>query len=109
MATITPVRSSIHAGIEAITWTGLSTADTATSVLVTGSTARDGSMMVAGTLGGATIALQGSNDGTNFFTMSDVSFTATGIEDFTMSAAYIRPVSSGGTGDDVTVTIVLRG
>jgi len=113
MATITPVRGSVHVGIESITWTGLSTADTATGVMVMGTAPIIGSIMVTGTFGGATITLQGSNDGTNYYAINDaagntIALTAAGIEDFSTAAAYIRPASSGGTGDDVTVVVTLR-
>jgi hypothetical protein len=113
MATITPARASVAANIESITWTNLSTADTATGMMVMGAAGAIGAMMVTGTFGSATITLQGSNDGTNFYAITDpagndVAVTAAGIVDFSTAAAYIRPASSGGTADDVTVTVVLR-
>lgn len=114
MATITPVRASVQAGIEKITWTNLSTADTATEVMVMGASGAIGAMQVTGTFGSATITLQGSNDGTNFAAITDpsgndIAVTAAGIVDFSTAAAYIRPSSAGGTADDVTVTVILRG
>lgn len=113
MATITPVRDSVAVNIERITWTDLSTADTATSVLVMCAAPAIGSMQVTGTFGSATITLQGSNDGTNFAAITDLAgndcaLSAAGLVDFSTAAAYIRPASSGGTADDVTVTVVLR-
>jgi hypothetical protein len=73
-----------------------------------------GSVQVTGTFGSATIALQVSNDGTNFVTLKDgsgvaITFTAAGMAEFSTAARYIKPTSSGGTADNVTVTIVLRG
>jgi hypothetical protein len=114
MATITAARSSIVAGIEIITWTNLSTADTATSIIPMGAAGAIGAMMVTGTFGGATITLQGSNDGTNFYAITDpsgndIAVTAAGLVEFSTAAAYIRPSSAGGTADDVTVTVCLRG
>lgn len=113
MATITPARASVQANIEKLTWTNLSTADTATGELIAGLGGAVGCMQVTGTFGGATITLQGSNDGTNFAAITDpagndVALSAAGIIDFSTAAAYIRPASSGGTADDVTVTVVLR-
>jgi hypothetical protein len=39
----------------------------------------------------------------------DITFTAAGMAEFSTAARYIKPTSSGGTADNVTVTIVLRG
>jgi P pilus assembly chaperone PapD len=71
-------------------------------------------VQVTGTFGGATIALQVSNDGTNYATLKDgtgttITFTSAGMAEFSTAALYIKPSSSGGTADDVTVTVVLRG
>lgn len=113
MATITPVRDSVAVNIERITWTDLSTADTGTGVMVMGSSPAVGSMQVTGTFGGATITLQGSNDGTNYSNITDLAgndagLSAAGIIDFSTACAYIRPSSASGTADNVTVTVVLR-
>jgi hypothetical protein len=114
MATITPTRNAIEYGTEIVSWTGLSTADTGTAIFANKTSGISGFMQVTGTFGGATIVLQGSNDNTNWVTLKDVtasnlSFSAAGGADFSTAAAYIRPSSSGGTGDDVTVTLTLRG
>ena len=113
MATITPARASVQANIETITWTNLSTADTAIGMMILGLGGAVGCMQVTGTFGSGTITLQGSNDGTNFSAITDpagndIALTAAGIIDFSTAAAYIRPASSGGTADDVTVTVILR-
>lgn len=113
MATITPTRGTLAVNIETLTWTGLSTADTADGLLVNGSSPAIGCMQVTGTFGGATITLQGSNDGSNYAAVTDaagnsITLSAAGLKDFSTAAAYLRPSSSGGTGDDVTVVVVLR-
>lgn len=76
--------------------------------------ASDKSVQVEGTFGGATVVIQGSNDGTNWRTLSDpsnaaLSFAAAGLEAIQEHTRYIRPLSSGGTGTSVTVTIFMRG
>ena len=114
MATITPVESSLGLNITKITWTGLSTADTATAVAPAGAVPICGFVQITGTFGGATIVLQGSNDNSNWATLKDtsgtaISVTAAGAADFSTAAAYIRPSSSGGAGDDVNVVVVMRG
>lgn len=68
------------------------------------------SVQVSGTIGGATVVLQGSNDGTTYTTLkdlvgTDLSFTAAGYAEFTSGAAFIKPSISGGTGDSINVIV----
>ena len=114
MATIVPttVEQQIQAAV--YRWTDYSTADTSTPIKVQNMQGLAGSVQVTGTFGGATIALQVSNDGTNYVTLkdstgSDITFTAAGMREFSTAALFIKPTSSGGTDDNVTVTITLRG
>ena len=111
MATIIPTEVT---GSTSYRWTDYSTADDATPVRMTNQEGLAGSVQVTGTFGSATIALQVSNDGSNYVTLKDsagenISFTAAGMAEFSTAALYIKPTSSGGTADNVTVTIVLRG
>lgn len=65
---------------------------------------------------GATITMQGSNDGTNWFTLTDplgnaIALTASGGKQITEISRYIRPSISGattGTTPGVLVTICAR-
>lgn len=114
MATIVPTTVEEQIRAAAYRWTDYSTADTATAVKVQNMQGLAGSVQVTGTFGGATIALQVSNDGTNFVTLkdsagTDITFTAAGMAEFSTAALYVKPTSSGGTSDNVTVTVVLRG
>lgn len=114
MATIVPTTVEEQVRAAAYRWTDYSTADTATSVKLQNMQGLAGSVQVTGTFGGATIALQVSNDGTNFVTLKDangtaITFTAAGMSEFSTAALFIKPTSSGGTADNVTVTVVLRG
>src|SRR5438552_1458615 len=74
------------------------------------------SVTIAGTFGGATVLLEGSDDGTNYFTLTaesptpavgagdvQITTTAAGRWDFQNVPQHIRPKSSGGTGTAVTV------
>lgn len=114
MATITPAFAmSKEVGI--YTWTGVSTADTATGIgpMNRGVGAKRASVTMSGTFGGATVVLQGSNDGTNWGTLYDlagnaISLTAAGVREFSSSCLYIRPSSSGGAGDNVDVVLATR-
>lgn len=76
--------------------------------------ANDKSVQVAGTLAGATIVIQGSNDGVNWETLQDpegaaLSFSASGLRGILEHTRYIRPVSSGGSGSAISVTIFAKG
>lgn len=62
---------------------------------------------------GGTVVIQGSNDGVNWVTLnapgnSALSFTSAALRQILESAAYIRPLLSGGTTPDVDVILVGR-
>jgi hypothetical protein len=114
MATIIPTTVEEQVRAAAYRWTDYSTADTSTPIKVQNMQGLAGSVQVTGTFGGATITLQGSNDGTNFVTLKDsagtaISVTAAGMAEFSTAALYLKPTSTGGTADNVTVTVILRG
>jgi hypothetical protein len=114
MATIIPTTVEQQIQAAAYRWTDYSTADTSTPIKVQNMQGLAGSVQVTGTFGGATITLQGSNDGTNYVTLKDsagtaISFTAAGMAEFSTAALFVKPTSSGGTADNVTVTVILRG
>lgn len=112
MATYTtdgPVGSARYAK-----WTTLATGETATTHTLENTTGLLGAFQAFGTWGGATVVLQGSNDGTNWVTLkdptgTDISLTANGAFEFATAMLYVRPSISGGTGDDVDVIVVTRG
>lgn len=113
MADITPVRSSIQYNIEKIFWETLTTGDTAIYITPMGAAPICGSVQVTGTFGSGTFALQGSNDGTNWVTLkdtagNDATLTAAGLIDFSTACAFVRPSTSGGSSDDLDVTMILR-
>lgn len=98
-------------------WASLLTVD------VTGQAAQLGrypckSVQVTGTFGGATLVLEGSNDGTTYFTLkdptggsdgtdADVSFTAAGLKEVNPNTAFVRPrLSVVGSGADLKVVII---
>ena len=114
MATITPTIDSIATNISRFRWQDFNTTDTEVGVLVSGATGVIGCMQVSGTFGGATVTLQGSTDNSDFRTLLDLSgnpitFTSAGIRDFSTAAPYVRPIATGGTGDNVSVTIIVQG
>ena len=102
-------------GCDLFTYDNLDTADTAPgTVLSSGTAPVIGSIQVIGTFGGASVALQGSNDGTNWVGLADragtvIALTAAGGAEFSTSFVYLRPLATGGSGDDLDVFIALRG
>jgi len=114
MATIIPTTVEEQVRAAAYRWTDYSTADTATPIKVQNMQGLAGSVQATGTFGSATVAIQVSNDGTNYVTLKDgfgapITFTAAGMTEFSTAALYLKPTSTGGTADNVTVTVVLRG
>lgn len=114
MATVTPTIDTTVTGVPRLIWEEAATGDTLVPFTITQQYGLAASVQVVGTFGGATAKLQVSNDGTNWADASDVlgnpiELTATGYFEFSLSAAYIRPAISGGTGDDLDVIVVLRG
>ena len=110
MAAIAPV-SSRFAGFfdKSILWETLTQADTATGVAASGK----GAVMVTGTFGGATVVFQASNDNVTWWNLKDtsgtaISLTAAGGADFETNARYIRPSATGGTGQDIDITVITR-
>jgi hypothetical protein len=115
MAVISFTRSEPSASVaKIITWTAIANGDTASPFLSVGLDTAVSAVQISGTFGGATIVLQVSNDGTNWFTAktptgTDVSATAAGIFELSLSALYVRPSLSGGSSSSVNVILAARG
>jgi len=60
---------------------------------------------VYGTFGGTTVTVQISPDGTNWFTVTGLSFTDVGAINMEARAAFIRGVVTGGTTPSITMVI----
>jgi hypothetical protein len=94
------------------TWETMGNADTGLPVSMAGSS--DRSVQMTGSFGGATVVLEGSNDGSNWYTLNDptgtpISRTSGGLKQIVELTRYVRARSSGGTGTDVDVTLLLKG
>lgn len=117
MATVNPEFSSVQAQAQTITrtvWSGIVTGDTIVSLGVPGQAAVAGCVQFGGTFGGATVKLQVSNDNVTFFDMKDlsgttISGTSASFFEFTSAGVYFKPVVTGGSGNSINVTMVLRG
>src|SRR5712692_2913244 len=117
MTTIAPAFSKIRGsagGVDAvvITWTPLAAAGDVGQPLQRSDLA-DRSVQVTGTFAGATIVLEGSNDGANYFTLSNpagaaLSFTAAGLMQVNQPTAWVRPHVTAGSGASLTVTLTAR-
>lgn len=85
-----------------LSWTGLLNGDDGTPVEMPGSA--DRSIQFLGTFGaGGTIVLEGSNDGTNYATLTDpqgnaISKTAAAIEAVLELTRFVRPRVTAGDG-----------
>jgi hypothetical protein len=98
--------------VNMIQWASVANNDTGELCEIPG--AADRSVQVQGTFGGATVIIQGSNDGTNWHTLnhpqgSPLSFAAAGLKGVVEITRFIRPSVSGGDGTtSVTVTLLAR-
>lgn len=95
------------------TWPALANGDSGDVVQFSGS--GDKSIQVNGTFGaGGTIVIEGSLDGTNYYTLTDalgnaLSLTAAGLKSVGQHTVYIRPrVSAGDVNTALTVTLGIR-
>lgn len=112
MATIDAVLVSTKNDKQVWIWGGCADGDTCTALDPMSSGSLGMCVQFIGTFGG-TIVMQGSNDGTNWFTLSDlqgnaVSTSSAGAFEVSTSAAFIRP-SPGASVSDVDVLVCMRG
>lgn len=97
-----------------IAWTGGATADGAGPAVEFPEWA-DNCVQIIGTIGGATIVVEGSNDGTNYNTLNNaqgaaLSFTALtdAMKQIVERPRYIRPKITGGVATGIEVRILMR-
>jgi hypothetical protein len=117
MATITPTFSKIRGpagGIDAVvaTWTPFAASGDVGQALQRPDLS-DRSVQVTGTFAGSTIVFEGSNDGTNYFTLASpsgaaLSFTAAGLLQLNQATAFVRPRVTAGSGASLAVTMIGR-
>jgi hypothetical protein len=111
MATIphTAVQLPILADLDGVRlrkWEGLANGDVGEQIILT--RFNDRTVSIDGTFSGATVNIQGSNDGTNWYNMYDVfgnSIAATVGKLITLTEVplYVRPSVSAGAGASITV------
>lgn len=103
---------SLYGKASLVTWPAMNTPDTGTPIQGVGLS--DRCFQVTGTFGGSTVVLQGSNDGTNWVTLTDpagiaISFTSTGLKQVLQITRYMRPSVSGGAAVAVDCTLLCVG
>lgn len=111
MASITPIEiQQTQSGGRGLinTWETLTAGDDGEPVLRIEFV--DRSVQVIGTFGGATILIQGSNDGVNYYTLNDLqgnalTFSVAGLKGVAEPTKYIKPVVSGGATVDIDVIL----
>lgn len=82
---------------------------TAQSLVGNGSYMHTGTVGVTGTFGGATVTLEVAFDGvpTQWFPLTDASWTEAGTKNITVKATHIRAVVSGGSSPSITAELSL--
>lgn len=107
VAEVKPYKENAHV----ITWASMAGADTGTACEMPGSAIR--SVQISGTFDAATVVVQGSNDGSNYVTLTDpqgnpISKTTASIEAIEEVTRYIRPsTSGGGVNSSITVSLLV--
>lgn len=115
MAVISFAETTSGGNLTVVTWADMATDDTGNPFEPQGTQGIVGCVQATGTFAnGTSVALQGSNDGSNWFALPDtdgatIALTSAGGKDFSTAARYIRPAPTSGSSDSVTVTVCLRG
>jgi hypothetical protein len=97
-------------GVHQVTWATLANGDTGTPA--SDVYLPNHEVSISGTFGtGGSVTIEGSNDGTNFFTLKDwqgsaVTFTAAGIKTVVDNPQQIRPNVTAGDGTTALVAIM---
>ena len=114
MAIINPtIERSGDGSVLVYTFSGLNSTDT-TGAAIPAAEWADRTVQVTGTFDTSTVVWEGSNDGTNYVTLTDpqgnaCSFTAAGLEQVIELTQFARPrVTAGGASTDLTVIALCR-
>lgn len=109
--TRTDIKAAVPAAL--FTWTGLDSDDSGIPITIVDYT--DQTVVVRGTFGaGGSLTMQGSMDGTNWYTLTDpqgnaLTKTSAGIEMVVEAPLYIRPLVTAGDGTtSLTVELLCR-
>jgi hypothetical protein len=94
-----------------VTWTPVTQADTCNPVSFPDHP--DKSLQCSGTFGSASVALNGSNDGTNYAGLNSpnstvIAITAAGVKSVLENTLYVQPVATGGSGQTLAINMLVR-
>ena len=97
-----------------IVWANVEPGDTLAPLLLKRQFGFVGCVQMSGTWGGATVALEQSNDAETWFQAYDpvgaaIEATADAMFEISLAAAYFKPDISAGAGSNINVILVLRG
>jgi type 1 fimbria pilin len=113
--TLTPVTFPIDnfvGGVRGGSWTGLANGESGAALFLPAFS--DRTVQISGTFGaGGSVTMQGSLDGTNWFTLTDpqgnnITKTAASLEAISEATPYIRPTITAGDGT-TSLTIIVFG
>jgi len=115
MATITNTaitRTNPNMTAWVVSWPAMGNADQGSAIEMPECSEK--SVQITGTFASATVTFKGSNDGTNWTTLTDpqgnaISKTAADLEAVSEHTRYVRPETTGGVGTSVTVTLFMKG
>jgi hypothetical protein len=112
MATIKPTTNKLNDDAMEIRWTGVTENDTF-EAHDGASEYADRSFQLCTTIGGATVKIQGSNDGLVYYTLNDpfgnaLSLTGLNLKGILEYTRYIKPLATGGSSQALDVIIVAK-
>jgi hypothetical protein len=112
MPTITSTRTQTgNNKVIVFNWLAMATSDDGEPVAFAQYT--DKSVQITGTFGGATVVIEGSNDGTTYAVLTDpqgndLNITSAKVEMVSEATRYVRPRVSGGSGTSINVYLLVK-
>lgn len=109
-ATITTPYGYGEDKVQKITWSGMNGGDSGSAVKVANWTKK--AVAFTGTWNSASATLQGSNDGTNYYVLTNeqgvaVSATANSMQTVGTNPLYIKPVMTGATSGSIVIDLII--
>ena len=112
MAEIAHTISRTAEGHRLVTWANVTENDTF-EAFSSDKNIKSAQLQIGGTFGGATAVVNGSNDDSVYAGLNDqfgnaISVTAAAFKEISERPLYIQPSASGGTGQSLTLKLLLR-
>jgi len=108
MAVISKVALDLNV-YQSISWLSMAAGDT--GEVHSSANHADRSVQAVGTFSGGTLSFEGSNDGVNWATLTNlqgdpIAFVAAGLQQISELTRYVRPSRAGGTGSNIDVYFI---